>query len=166
MRAANFDEYAMPISMQGSGGMPNRGWRGVFELPGLPFFADRAVEAQDPRKLAEWTSEAAKRVGIPILALAHVLFGIALVLTVSSATGRGSSATTATVLAVPAVHIALLVGMETLVRKDPRLVWLIALAIAVEFAAAFVMLQRQNKVKAVRSGRCAPFAGAIGQPAE
>ena len=92
MRAADFDEYVMPIQMQGSGGLPKRGWRGVFELPGTSFFADRAAEAHDPHKLAEWTSEAAKRLGIPILALTHVLFGIALVLTVSSATGRGSSA--------------------------------------------------------------------------
>ena len=165
MRAANFDEYVMPIAMQGSGGMPKRAWRGVFELPGFAFFADRAAEAQDPHKLAEWTSEAAKRMGIPILALTHVLFGIALVLTVSSATGRGSTATTLTVLAVPAIHIGLLIGMETLVRKDPRLVWLIALAIAVEVAAALIMLQRQNRVMAVSKPRRTLGLNAMGQPA-
>ena len=76
LRAANFDEYVMPIAMQGSGGMPKRAWRGVFEMSGGSFFADRANEAVDPHRLAEWTSEAAKRLGIPILALTHVLFGI------------------------------------------------------------------------------------------
>ena len=166
IRAANFDEYVMPIAMQGSGGMPQRGWRGVFELPGLPFFADRAQEAGDPHKLAEWTSEAAKRTGIPFLAFTHVLFGIALVLTVSSATGRGSSATTLTVLAVPALHIALLISMETLVRKDPRLVWLIVAAIVMEFVAALYLLQRQNRVW-VAPPRNEPVhpVGALGQPA-
>ncbi len=164
MRAADFDEYVMPIAMQGSGGLPQRGWRGVFELPGGSFFADRAVEAPDPHKLAEWTSEAAKRTGIPILALTHVLFGIALVLTVSNATGRGSSATTLTVLAVPAIHIGILIAMETLVRKDPRLVWLVALAIVAETVAALVMLQRQNRVKAVARPRAVPMA-ALGAPA-
>ena len=164
MRAADFDEYVMPIAMQGSGGLPKRGWRGVFELPGASFFADRAAEAPDAHKLAEWTSEAAKRTGIPILALTHVLFGIALVLTVSSATGRGSSATTLSVLAVPAIHIGILIAMETLVRKDPRLVWLVALAIVAEVVAALVMLQRQNRVKAVSRPRAVPVA-AMGAPA-
>ena len=167
MRAANFDEYVMPIAMQGSGGMPKRNWRGVFELPGFEFLADRKAEAADPHKLAEWTSEAAKRLGIPILALTHVLFGIGLVLTVSSATGRGSTATTLTVLAVPAIHIGMLIAMETLVRKDPRLVWLVAMAIVVELLAALWMLRQQNRVMGTR-----PFRSALkkfdpmGQPAE
>ena len=167
MRAANFEEYVMPIAMQGSGGMPKRFWRGVFELPGAEFFADRANEAADPHKLAEWTSEAAKRLGIPILALTHVLFGIALVLTVSSATGRGSTATTLTILAVPAVHIALLISMETLVRKDSSLVWIPAAAIVVELAAALLLLQRQNRVKpGCVPRRQAAVPDALGQPAE
>lgn len=166
MRAANFDEYVLPIAMQGSGGMPKRFWRGVFEMPGREFFADRAAEASDPHKLAEWTSEAVKRIGIPILALTHVLFGIALVLTVSSATGRGSTATTMTVLAVPAIHIGLLIAMETLVRKDPRLVGLVALAILLELVAALLMLRRQNRVQGVRSRPRVADLGVVGQPAE
>lgn len=153
MRSANFDEYVMPLAMQGSGGMPKRGWRGVFELPGGEFLHDRSTEASDPHKLAEWTSEAAKRLLIPVLSLAHVLFGIALVLTVSNATGRGSTATTLTVLAVPSIHIALLIGMETLVRRDPRLVWIVVAAVGVEFLAALWMLQRQNRVSAPQTSR-------------
>lgn len=149
MRGANFDEYVMPIDMQGTGGLPKRNWRGVFEIPGLEFYRDRAANLQDPQRLAEWTSEAAKRTGIPLLSLVHALFGIGLVLTVSSATGRGSSATSLTVLAVPAAHIAILIASETLVRKDTRLVWLIALVILAEFVAALVMLQRQNAVRQV-----------------
>jgi lipopolysaccharide export system permease protein len=147
MRGANFDEYVMPIDMQGTGGLPKRSWRGVFEVPGAEFFHERAADVADPQRLAEWTSEAAKRTGIPLLALVHTLFGIALVLTVSSATGRGSSATTLTVLAVPTAHIAILIAAETLVRKDPRLVWVVAAAILIEFAAALWMLQRQNATR-------------------
>ncbi len=163
IRAANFDEYVMPLAMQGSGGLPKRSWRGVFELPGAAFFADRKDEAPDPHKLAEWTSEAAKRTGIPFLALTHVLFGVALVLTVSNATGRQSSATTLTVLAVPVMHIAMLIAMETLVRKNPDLVWFVAAAIVVEFAAALWLLQRQNRVWT--SAPRAVAVGALGQPA-
>ena len=33
IRTAHFDEYAMAVGMQGSGGLPRRSWRGVFELP-------------------------------------------------------------------------------------------------------------------------------------
>ncbi|MCX8253853.1 Lipopolysaccharide export system permease protein [Beijerinckiaceae bacterium RH AL1] len=165
MRATNFEEYVMPIAMQGTGGMPKRGWKGVFEMPGGEFFADRATEAGDTHKLSEWTSEAAKRLGIPVLALAHVLFGIALVLTVSSATGRGSTATTLTILAVPSLHIGLLISMETLVRRDPSLVWIVAFAILCEFAASIYLLQRQNRVQGSGGKRRASVPHALGQPA-
>ena len=165
MRAANFDEYVMPLAMQGSGGMPKRGWRGVFELPGSEFFADRAVEAPDPHRLAEWTSEAAKRLLIPFLSFTHVLFGVALVLTVSNATGRGSTATTLSVLAVPSIHIAMLIGMETLVRRDIRLVWLVVFAIAAEIVAALIMLQRQNRIGKPETKSRPITLGAIGHTA-
>ena len=165
MRATNFEEYVMPIAMQGTGGMPKRGWKGVFEMPGGEFFADRAAEAADTHKLSEWTSEAAKRLGIPVLALAHVLFGIALVLTVSSATGRGSTATTLTILAVPSLHIGLLISMETLVRRDPSLVWIVAFAILCEFVASIYLLQRQNRVQGSGGKRRASVPHALGQPA-
>ena len=96
-----------------------------------------------------------------------MLFGIALVLTVSSATGRGSSATTLTVLAVPAIHIGMLIAMETLVRKDPRLVWFVAAAIVVEFFAALWMLQRQNRTWApTPQGERTGAVDALGQPAQ
>jgi len=147
IRGANFDEYVMPIDMQGTGGMPKRGWRGVFEVPGAEFFAERAADMHDPQRLAEWTSEAAKRIGIPVLSFVHALFGIALVLAVSSATGRGSSVTTLTLLAVPAAHIAILIGAETLVRKDIQLVWVVAAAILVELAVALFLLQRENATR-------------------
>jgi Predicted permeases len=167
MRAANFDEYVMPLAMQGSGAMPKRGWRGVFELPGAEFFRDRTVEvdSHDPHRLAEWTSEAAKRTLIPLLALTHVLFGIALVLTVSNATGRGSTATTLTVLAVPSLHIAMLIGMETLVRRDPNLLIVVVLAIIAEVGAALWMLQRQNRSNTVDHTQESVTLDAIGHPA-
>jgi lipopolysaccharide export system permease protein len=47
-------------------------------------------------------------------------------------------------LTIPAIHVAILVSTETLVRQDPRLVILVALAIVVEFVAAIILIQRQN----------------------
>jgi len=144
MRTANFDEYVLSIDMQGTNGMPKRNWKGVFELPLGEFFAERAADTQDPRRFAEWTSEATKRFCIPLLALAHGLFGIGLVLTVGSATGRGSARAAVSILAVPLLHIAILIGSETLVRRDPRLALVIVGAIALEFLVALYMLHRQN----------------------
>ena len=143
IRTANFDEYALPIGMQGSGGLPQRNWRGVFELPFLEFFRERPSSG-DPRQFAEWMSEAAKRCGIPLLALVHALLAIGLVLNVASVRGAASAAATATLLAIPLIHIAILVCAETLVRQDPRFVWFVGLAIVVEFAAAIILIARQN----------------------
>ena len=144
IRTANFDEYALPIGMQGSAGLPQRNWRGVFELPFLEFFRERPSSGEDPRRFAEWMSEAAKRCGIPLLALVHALLAIGLVLNVASARGAASAATTATMVAIPLVHVTILVCAETLVRQDPRLVLVVGLAIVAEFAAGIILIQRQN----------------------
>jgi lipopolysaccharide export system permease protein len=144
IRTANFDEYALPVGMQGSGGLPQRNWRGVFELPFLEFFRERPSSGADPRQFAEWMSEAAKRCGIPLLALVHALLAIGLVLNAASARGGASAAVAASVFAIPAIHVAILVCAETLVRQDPRFVWLVGLAIVVEFAAAIILIERQN----------------------
>jgi lipopolysaccharide export system permease protein len=144
IRTANFDEYAMPIGMQGSGRLPQRNWRGVFERPFLEFFRERPSSGEDPRQFAEWMSEAAKRCGIPFLALVHALLAIGLVLSLASASGGAIAATTATMVAIPAIHVAILVSAETLVRQEPRFVWFVGLAIIVEFVAAIVLIERQN----------------------
>ncbi|HEY4846695.1 MAG TPA: LptF/LptG family permease [Methylocella sp.] len=141
---ANFDEYAIPIGMQGSGSLPQRNWRGVFELPFLEFFRERPSSGEDPRRFDEWMSEAAKRCGIPALALVHALLAIGLVLNVASASGGASAAVRATLLAIPAIHVAILVCAETLVRQDPRFVWFVGFAIIVEFATAIILIARQN----------------------
>jgi lipopolysaccharide export system permease protein len=144
IRTANFDEYAMSIGMQGSDSLPQRNWRGVFELPFLEFFRERPSSGEDPRRFAEWMSEAAKRCGIPALALVHALLAIGLVLNVASASGGASTAARATLLAIPAIHVAILVCAETLVRQDPRFVWFVGFAIVVEFATAIILIARQN----------------------
>jgi lipopolysaccharide export system permease protein len=129
--------------MQGSHGLPHRTWRGVFELQWNEFFPSEPNGAQDPRGLSEWMSEAGKRLAIPPLALTHTLFAIGLVLTLGSVTGRGAAATMA-IVAVPVAHIAVLIGSETLVRRDPRLIWFVAAAILVEFLAAIILIHRQH----------------------
>jgi lipopolysaccharide export system permease protein len=143
LRTANFDQYVVPVDMQGAGALPKRDWRGLFELPMGEFFAARPVPEWDPRGFAEWTSEAAKRSLIPLLALTHALLAIGLVLTLSAATGRASGAKAA-VVAIPLIHIAILVGSESLVRQNPNLVVVVALAILAEFVTALILIWRRN----------------------
>ncbi len=144
-RTANFDEYPMPIGMQGTGGLPQRDWRGPFELSFGEFFRARPTPWMYPGPYAEWMSEGAKRFGVPPLALGHALLAIGLVLSLGSATGRApAKALIAAIAAAPAVHILILVGAETFVRKDPRLVWLVAAAIVAELAAAIFLIARKN----------------------
>jgi lipopolysaccharide export system permease protein len=131
------------LDMQGTNGMPKRGWRGVFEMPGAEFMSAWPGRNADKRVLADWMSEAAKRFGIPILALAHALLAIGLVLTLSNATGRNAT-TVAALIAIPAIHIGILIGTESVVRRDPFLVYLVAVAIAAEFVIALVLILRQQ----------------------
>ena len=143
MRTADFEQYALQIDMQGTGGLPKRNWVGVFELPAMTFFKDMPTAEKDPHQFSEWMSEATKRIAIPMLSLTHTLFAIGLVLTLSSATGRGGT-TIAALVAVPLVHIAILIGSESLVRQDPRLVVVIVLAILAEFFGALFLIYRQS----------------------
>jgi lipopolysaccharide export system permease protein len=110
-----------------------------------------------PGPYAEWMSEGTKRFGVPGLALGHALLAIGLVLTLGSAAGRAPArALIAAIAAAPAVHILILIGAETLVRKDPRLVWLVAAAILAELAAAIFLIARQNaifKLPGIAGGR-------------
>lgn len=143
MRTADFDEYVIQLDMQGTNGLPKRNWQGVFELPLRKFLKATPGPGAAHYVVEEWMSEAAKRFGIPILALAHALLAMGLVLSLTNATGRNSAAIGALVL-VPLVHIGILIGTESLVRRDPRLVVLVALAIAAEFVAALVLIFRQQ----------------------
>lgn len=152
MRTVEFDQHVLQINMQGTGGLPKRNWVGVFELPWLTFFEYEPVAQDDPHQFSEWMSEAAKRVGIPVLALTHTLFAIGLVLTLTSATGRGSAALAA-LIAIPLAHIVILLGSESLVRQDPRLVALIGLAIVAEFIVAVALIFRQQAKFAVARPR-------------
>lgn len=144
MRTANFDEYVLAIDLQGNGNLPKRNWKGVFELAAAQFFKDQPNGNSDPRRFAEWMSEAAKRIGIPFLALTHTLFAIGLVLTVSNLTGRTSKAASLAALAVPAAHVVILISAETLVRQDPRLVFVVIFAIFAELIAAIYLIMKQD----------------------
>jgi len=144
MRTADFDEYIIQLDMQGTNGMPNYNRRKeASELLLQRFLRAAPGPGAQPYLVVEWMSEAAKRFGIPILALAHALLAMGLVLTLASATGRNATPIAALIV-VPVVHIGILISTESLVRRDPRLIVLVGLAIAVEFVAALILIGWQQ----------------------
>lgn len=142
VRIANFDEYAMVLPMQGSGGLPPRNWRGVYELGALDFIANLGVARGDPRQLGEWMAEAAKRFGVPLLCVAHALLAMALALTFGNVTGRRGASNVLTTLSVPAVHIFFLVALESLLRADARYIGLLAALVALEVGVSLWLIAR------------------------
>lgn len=144
VRIANFDEYAMALPMQGSGALPGRDWRGVYEMPIADFLAFRSHVAGDPRQTGEWWAEAAKRFGVPALALAHTLLAMALILTFGNITGRRGAAGSLVIMAIPAAHIGFLVALETLLRADARYALLLIALVALEIGLSLWMLARLN----------------------
>lgn len=157
VRVSDFDEYAISLPMQGGKGLPPRGWKGVFELPMREFLAYRRFAAYDPRIYAEWSSEAVKRMAIPLLALAHTLLGIGLVLNVASATGRRSVATSAVIGVIPAVHIGILIAAEALIRIHPAFAIVVSAVVIGEIALGAWLIQRQQVGDVVTSRR--PLGG-------
>ncbi|PPD46247.1 MAG: permease [Methylocystis sp.] len=144
VRLANFDEYAMALPMQGSSGLPDRGWKGVYELSAGAFLTSRDLAKADARQQGEWMAEAAKRFGVPMLALAHTLLAMALVLAFGNITGRRGAAGGLTIIAIPAVHIAFLVALESLLRISAWFSIVLLAAVAAEIALSIWLIARLN----------------------
>ena len=144
VRIAAFDEYALALPMQGSGGLPPRSWHGVYELPAKEFLAQFAEARGDSRLLAEWTTEAAMRVGVPLLTLGHCLLAMALVLRFGNITGRRGAGGALTIIAIPAAHILFLVTLQSLLRADARFVVLLAGMALLEILGSAWLIARLN----------------------
>jgi lipopolysaccharide export system permease protein len=51
---------------------------------------------------------------------------------------------TSAILAIPLIHVAIVISAETLVQMNPPLIIGVGIAILTEFAAALILLRRQN----------------------
>ncbi len=142
VRIAKFDEYAMALPMQGSGSLPDRGWRGVYELPAFEFLANRAAAKGDHRQYGEWMAEAAKRFGVPALAVAHTLLAIALTLAFGNITGRRGASGSLPIIAVPAAHIVYLVALESLLRVSAWFALLLLALLILEIGVSSWLIGR------------------------
>jgi lipopolysaccharide export system permease protein len=144
VRISNFDEYAMALPLQGSSSLPSRDWRGVYEMSAGSFLANRQMAKGDPRQYGEWMAEAAKRFGVPALAIAHTLLAIALTLTFGNITGRRGASGNLPVVAVPMAHIVYLVALESLLRVSAWFALLLLAFVALEMGVSLWMLARLN----------------------
>ncbi|MDE2362060.1 MAG: LptF/LptG family permease [Hyphomicrobiales bacterium] len=160
VRVSDFDEYAISLPMQGAKGLPPRSWKGVFELSMFDFIGYLKFAVYDPRIFGEWASEAVKRFAIPLLALAHTLLGVGLVLNVASATGRRSIAASAVIAVLPAVHIGILVAAEALVRVNPLFAIFVTALILGEIAIGAWLIQRQQRGRIVERASAPTLARA------
>lgn len=145
VRISNFDQYAMALPMQGSGTLPNRDWRGVYELSAGPFIANRARAVTDPHLLGEWAAEAAKRFGVPLLSLTHTLLALALGLTFGNITGRRGAGGGLLNMAAPTAHIVFLVALESLMRLSWYFAFLLIAFAAAEAGLSLWLLARLNR---------------------
>jgi len=144
VRIAKFDEYAMALPMQGSESLPQRSWKGVYELSPTQFSKNLLAARDDSHLLGEWMAEAAKRFGVPLLSLSHALLAMALVLTFGNVTGRKGAAGSFMIVAIPFVHIGFLVALEALLRADPRFIALLGLCLLLEVLVSIWMISRLN----------------------
>lgn len=144
VRIANFDQYAMALPMQGSGSLPDRGWKGVYELSPAAFLSSLDLAKRDHRQFGEWMAEAAKRFGAPALALAHALLAMALTLTFGNITGRRGAAGSLPIIAIPAAHIGFLVGLESLLRISAWFAIPLVAAVGVEIGVSAWLIGRLN----------------------
>lgn len=144
VRIANFDEYAMALPMQGSASLPQRNWRGVYELSLLDFLGEFQAARLDHRQMGEWMAECAKRFGVPLLTIAHTLLAMALVLTFGNVTGRRGAMGGFAIVAIPAIHIFFLVALESLLRADARFMALLAALAATEMLGSIWLITRRH----------------------
>lgn len=144
VRISNFDQYAMALPLQGSSSLPSREWRGVYELPAFAFIANRQIAKGDPRQYGEWLAEAAKRFGVPSLAIAHTLLALALTLTYGNITGRRGASGNLPTVAVPMAHIVYLVALESLLRVSAWFALLLLAFLILEIGISLWMLARLN----------------------
>ena len=96
------------------------------------------------------------RLGVPILALGHTLLAMALALTFGNVTGRRGAGGQFVIIAIPVVHIAFLVLLQTLLRADARLIVVLAALALLEILASLFMIWRLNSPGGVRALSHAP----------
>ena len=145
VRTTQFQEMARPFGQDGTAAAPKRAWRGLFELDTPEFLAVRAANLASPRLRTAWMSEAVKRFGVPLLALAHPLAGLVIVL--GWRAGAGLRVLSPHLFCVPIVllHLVILFGAESVTYFNAWMAWLVVAAILLELVLPLALLVRMQR---------------------
>ena len=144
VRMTQFEELARPFGRDGTSAIPQRAWRGLFELDTPDFLAERAASLRSPRLRRAWMAEAIKRFGVPLLALAHPLAGLTIVFAWPAISGRRTPSPQLFCAPIVLLHLAILFGAESVNYFSTWMAWLAAGAIAAELALPLSLLVRMQ----------------------
>lgn len=156
-----FTQITRPTGLAGEN-FPKRKWTGFFEMPLRDFLASYEKIKNDPRQLSQWTSEALERFGIPILALAHTMLGLALINLYGGNTGRSSKFVAAMVLCgILFVHFMLVLAAEFASSQGTTLAFIVACAIVLQILISiflFWLAMRRPRRRTAVAGKRAVLA--------
>ena len=144
-----FSELVRPFGADGGAVLPQRNWRGLFEMDTAEFWNAWQETANSPTKRKAWISEAIKRFAVPVLGIIHPLAGLALVLNWRRRGGRRQRDPLWYGMPVVLLHLCILFSAEGVAYYGAWLGGLTALLIVAEFViAAGAIYYRQWRVPA------------------
>lgn len=155
-----FTQITRPTGLAGEN-FPKRKWTGFSEL-GFTDFINQYYKIQpNSRQVLQWTSEALERFGIPILALAHTMLGLALVNLWGGSTGRSSKLAAAMIVCgILFIHFMIVLACEFASSQGLVLAASVAAAMIAEILISSVLFLR-----AMRPPRLSPSARKAAQVA-
>lgn len=148
-----FIQITRPTGLAGEN-FPKRKWTGFSELGFTDFINQHAKIQPNSRQVLQWTSEALERFGIPILALAHTMLGLALVNLWGGSTGRSSKFTAAMIVCgILFIHFMIVLACEFASSQGLVLAATVAAAMIAEILISAILFLR-----AMRPPRLSPTA--------
>lgn len=155
-----FTQITRPTGLAGEN-FPKRKWTGFSELGFIDFINQYYKIQPNSRQVLQWTSEALERFGIPILALAHTMLGLALVNLWGGSTGRSSKLAAAMIVCgILFIHFMIVLACEFASSQGLVLAASVAAAMIAEILISSVLFLR-----AMRPPRLSPSARKAAQVA-
>lgn len=143
LETMNFERIVEAVGLAGNE-LPKRDWTTEYELSTMDFLSARATMLGDPKTANIWNSEALKRFCVPILALAHALLGLALIMKWGTSTGRKRMPVVAVCAILVTIHFLVVISAVALIPQRGWLVWPITALIVGELILGAVLLVRQQ----------------------
>ncbi len=122
------------------GGNTVRHYKIFDEMTTTEFLESRDAAMAEPRPAREWVREAAKRFLVPLLALIHTVFGLALLTLFGAMTERRGYITSLLNGLVILLHALIIILIEIVGQLHASLIWAVAALLCLELGAAILMM--------------------------